>query len=65
MRRRENMGPTEQRIRMAVGSAAAAAAIFVPLRYKWKGLLTAAALDGLLTGTLGYSPFKRILGVGR
>jgi hypothetical protein len=62
---RENMGDTEQKIRMAVGSAAAAAAIFAPLRYKWKGLLTAAAFTGLFTGATGFSPFKRALGIGR
>ena len=62
---RENMGPKEQKIRMALGSAAAATAIFAPLRYKWKGLLAAAAFNGLFTGTTGYSPFKRIFGLGR
>jgi len=60
---KENMGPTEQKIRMAIGAGAAAAAIFAPLRYKWKGLLTAAAFDGLFTGTTGYSPFKRLVGL--
>ncbi len=62
---KENMGGTEQKIRMAVGSAAAAAAIFAPLRYKWKGWLTAAAFTGLFTGVTGYSPFKKALGIGR
>lgn len=62
---RENMGPTEQKIRMAVGAAAAAAAIFAPLRYKWKGLLSAAAFSGLFTGATGFSPFKKVLGLGR
>ena len=61
----ENMGPTEQKIRMGIGSAAAAAAIFAPLDYKWKGLLTAGAFLGLFTGTTGYSPFKKAVGVGR
>ena len=60
-----NMGDTEQKIRMGIGSAAAAAAIFAPLRYKWKGLLTAAAFTSLFTGTTGYSPFKKIFGLGR
>ncbi len=59
------MGATEQKIRMAVGAAAAAAAIFAPLEYKWKGLLSAAAFDGLFTGTTGYSPFKKVFGLGR
>ena len=62
---KENMGRTEQKIHMAIGSAAAAAAIWVPLRYKWKGWLTAAAVTGLLSGATGFSPFKKMLGVGR
>jgi hypothetical protein len=62
---KENMGPTEQKIRMAIGAAAAAAAIFAPLRYKWKGILSAAAFQGLFTGTTGFSPFKKIVGLGR
>ena len=60
---KENMGSTEQKIRMGIGAAAAAVAIFVPLRYKWKGLLTAAAFTGLFTGTTGYSPFKKVIGI--
>lgn len=60
-----NMGDTEQKIRMGIGAGAAAAAIFAPLAYKWKGLLTGAALLGLLTGVTGYSPFKKAFGVGR
>jgi hypothetical protein len=62
---RDNMGSREKKIRIAAGSAAAATAIFAPLRYKWKGVLTAAAVTGLLTGAMGYSPFKRALGMGR
>lgn len=60
---KENVGDTEQKIRMAIGSAAAAAAIFAPLKYKWKGLLSALAVGGLLTGVMKVSPFKRILGI--
>jgi hypothetical protein len=59
---RENVGTTEQRIRMALGSAAAAAAIFAPLRYKWKGILTGLAVAGLITGMLKVDPTKRLLG---
>jgi hypothetical protein len=62
---KENMGPTEQKIRMAVGSAAAAAAIFAPLKYKWKGWLAFAAFSGLFTGVTGFSPFKRAFAIGR
>ncbi len=60
-----NTGDTEQKIRMGVGAAAAAAAIFAPLSYKWKGVLTAGATAGLLTGTLGYSPLKHAFHIGR
>jgi hypothetical protein len=61
---KENMGSKEQKIRMAIGSAAAAAAIFAPLRYKWKGVLTAAAFSGLFTGATGFSPAKKMLRLG-
>lgn len=59
-----NMGPTEQQIRMGIGAAAAASAIFAPLSYKWKGLLAFAAFSGLFTGATGLSPFKKVFGVG-
>jgi hypothetical protein len=62
---RENMGSREQKIRLAVGSAATAAAIFAPLKYKWKGLLAFAAFSGLFTGVTGFSPFKKVFNVGR
>jgi Protein of unknown function (DUF2892) len=62
---RVNTGETEQKIRMAIGAAAAAAAIFAPLGYRWKGILSGIATAGLLTGTLGYSPFKHACGLGR
>jgi hypothetical protein len=61
---KENMGGKEQKIRMALGSAAAAAAIFAPLKYKWKGVLTAAAFSGLFTGATGFSPFKKAFKLG-
>jgi hypothetical protein len=62
---RENtISDVEQKIRLAVGSAAAAAAIFAPLSYKWKGVLTAVAADGILTGIYGISPIKRICACG-
>lgn len=62
---KDNMGSTEQNIRMAIGAAAAAAAIFAPLQYKWKSLLAAAAFQGLFAGTTGFSPFKKMFGIGR
>ncbi len=62
---RVNTGDTEQKIRMGVGAAAAAAAIFAPLGYKWKGILSGVATMGLLTGMMGYSPFKHAFHLGR
>jgi Protein of unknown function (DUF2892) len=56
-----SMGDIEQKIRLAIGSAAAAAAIFAPLSYKWKGVLTAVATDAILTGVYGVSPIKRLI----
>jgi hypothetical protein len=50
------MSDTEQKIRYAIGSAAAAAAIFAPLSYKWKGVLTAVAADTILSGIYRRSP---------
>lgn len=56
-----NMGEVEQKIRLGIGSAAAAAAIFAPISYAWKGVLTAVAADAILTGIYGYSPFRKLL----
>jgi len=55
------MSGTEERVRLAVGSAAAAAAIFAPLSYKWKGVLTGVAASAILTGIYGVSPIRRLL----
>ncbi len=55
------MSEVESKIRLAIGSAAAASAIFAPLSYKWKGVLTAVATDAILTGIYGVSPIKRLL----
>jgi hypothetical protein len=55
------MGEVEQRIRYAIGSAAAGAAIFAPLSYKWKGVLTAVAADAILTAIYGVSPIKKLV----
>lgn len=55
------MGDTEQRIRFAIGSAAAAAAIFAPLDYRWKGVLTAVAADAILTGIYRTSPLRKLI----
>jgi hypothetical protein len=54
------MTDTEQQVRLAIGSAAAAAAIFAPLDYKWKGVLTAIATDTILSGIYRKSPLMQI-----
>jgi hypothetical protein len=61
IRKYTEMGDTEQKIRFGIGSAAAAAAIFAPLGYKWKGILTAIAAEAILTGIFRISPYKRVL----
>ncbi len=55
------MSETEQKVRYGIGSAAAAAAIFAPLSYKWKGVLTAIAAETILSAVYGVSPIKRLL----
>lgn len=55
------MSGTEEKIRLAIGSAAAAAAIFAPLGYKWKSVLTGLAAGAILTGVYGVSPIRRLL----
>lgn len=55
------MSDTEEKIRYAIGSAAAATAIFVPLSYKWKTVLTGIAAGSILTGVYGVSPLRRLL----
>lgn len=55
------MSDVEQKIRLGIGSAAAAAAIFAPLSYKWKGVLTAVAADAILTAIYEVSPFRRLI----
>ena len=61
----QNMGSTEQKIRLVVGSAAAAVGMFAPLKPKWKGLLAFAAFSGLFTGGTRFSPFKKIFRIGQ
>lgn len=55
------MSETEQKVRYGIGSAAAATAIFAPLSYKWKGILTAIAAEVILSAVYGFSPEKSIL----
>jgi hypothetical protein len=55
------MSDVEQKIRLGIGSAAAAAAIFAPLSYKWKGVLTAIAADAILSAIYKVSPIRRLI----
>ncbi|HXE11179.1 MAG TPA: hypothetical protein VN633_03610 [Bryobacteraceae bacterium] len=61
IRKYTEMGDIEQRVRFGIGSAAAAAAIFAPLSYKWKGVLTAIATEAILTGVYRISPIHRYI----
>lgn len=54
------MSETEQKVRYGIGSAAAAAAIFAPLNYGWKGVLTGIAAVSLLSGIYGFRPFRSL-----
>ncbi len=56
-----SMGDTEQKVRFGLGSAAAGAAIFAPLSYKWKGILTAVAAETILSAVYGVCPIRRTL----
>lgn len=55
------MSETEQKVRYGIGAAAAAAAIYAPLSYKWKGLLTGVAAELILAAVYGFSPVKRFI----
>jgi hypothetical protein len=55
------MSETEQKVRYGIGATAAAAAIFAPLSYRWKGVLTAVAAETILSAVYGFSVFKRIM----
>lgn len=61
-RKYTEMGDVEQRIRLGIGSAAAAAAIFAPLEMKWKGVLAGVAAEAILSGVYRVSPMRRVLG---
>ena len=55
------MGDLEQKIRLGIGSAAAASAIFAPLGYKRKGILTAIAAGAILSGIYRRDPVKQLI----
>ena len=56
-----SMSDTEQKVRFGVGAAAAGTAIFAPLSYKWKSVLTAVAAETILSAIYGVRPIRRAL----
>ena len=48
-------------VKLAIGAAAAASAIFAPLSSGWKGVLTAVAAEFILGGIYGYTPFRKLV----
>lgn len=54
------MSETEQKVRYGIGAAAAAAAIYAPISYRWKGVLTAVATEMILAGVYGFSPIRKV-----
>ena len=59
--RQFQMSETEQKVRYGIGSAAAATAIFAPLGYAWKSILTGMAAVAILSGIYGFSPVRRLV----
>lgn len=57
------MGDLEQKIRLGIGSAAAAAAIFAPVSYRAKGILTGIAAGAILSAVYRKAPVRKWLGV--
>ena len=58
-----DMGDLEQKIRLGIGSAAAAAAIFAPVNYRTKGILTGIAASAILSAIYRKGPVTRLLGL--
>ena len=56
------MGDLEQKILLGIGSAAATAAIFAPISYKAKGILTGIAASAIMNGIYGKASIRRLLG---
>ena len=60
MKKEFTMSEREENIRYAIGSAAAATAIFAPLGYPWKAVLAAVAAETILAGIYGVSPIRQL-----
>ena len=61
MAMRGRMSETEQKVRYGIGAAAAAAAIFAPVSYRWKGVLTAIAAETIISAAFSMSPEKSLI----
>lgn len=57
------MGDLEQKIRLGIGSAAAAVAIFAPLNYRAKSILTGIAASTILSAIYRKGSVTRLLGI--
>lgn len=58
-----NVGRTEQKFRIAAGTALLATAAFAPLSTGWRIGLAALGAAELITGTTRYCPVSKLLGV--
>ncbi len=58
-----NVGRSEQKLRLAAGTALLAAAAFAPLGRGWRIGLAAAGVAELVTGAIRYCPISQLLGV--
>lgn len=58
----DKMGDLENKILLGIGSAAAAAAIFAPIGYKAKGILTGIAASAILNGVYRKTSVRGLLG---
>ncbi|MCL5744553.1 MAG: DUF2892 domain-containing protein [Acidobacteria bacterium] len=57
------VGRRERIARLAIGSGAAAAAVFAPVKWPWRLALGAVAGLGIFTGTTQFCPAERVLGL--
>jgi hypothetical protein len=58
-----HMGDLEQKIFLGIGSAAAAAAIFAPVSYRTKSILTGIAASTILSAIYRKRSVTRLLGI--
>jgi hypothetical protein len=58
-----NLGRTEQKIRLASGTALLAAAVFAPVSRGWRIGFAVAGVSQLVTGAMSYCPLWQALGI--